>query len=282
MPPHDRRRHVFVVSDATGDTCERVARAALSQFQGTEVVLERVPKVRTDEQIAALMERVRLVHGVVVHTMVSVELRQAMTQAGLQHGVPTIDILGPLLTRLSEHLELSPLAQPGLFRHLDQAYWRRLEAVDFTVKHDDGLGIGTIGQAEIVLVGVSRSSKTPVSLYLSFRGWKVANVPFVPGIPLPPQLFHVEARRVVGFTLDPAHLRLLRLTRQRHLGTPALAAYVDPDAIRHEIRQARQLCIERDWPVLDVTAKAIEEVSTEVMQTIFLRTGQKKSPLDTE
>lgn len=277
-----RRRHVLVVSDATGNTCEMVARAALSQFEGTDIVVERVPRVRTAEQIAAVVDRARQVRGVVIHTLVSVELRQSMLQAGLGSGVPTVDILGPILTRLSEHLELSPLAQPGLFRHLDRAYWGRLDAVDFTVKHDDGLGIDGLDRAEIVLVGVSRSSKTPVSLYLSFRGWKVANVPIVPGIPLPPQLFQVDKRRIIGFTVDPAHLRRLRQSRQHNLGAPALAAYADLEAIRQEVRQARQLCLEHDWPLLDVTAKAIEEVSTEVMQTIFLRTGRKKSPLDSE
>jgi len=277
--PQTRRRHVFAVSDATGDTCEMVVRAALSQFEGTDVILERVPQVRSEEQITDIIARARQAHGVVVYTMVSVELRQCMLRAGLGTGVPTVDILGPILTRLSEHLELSPLAKPGLFRHLDQAYYGRLEAVDFTVKHDDGLGIETIDRADIVLVGVSRTSKTPVGLYLSFRGWKVANVPFVAGIDLPAELFQVDARRIVGLTIDPLHLRLLRLSRQRHLGSSSLRTYTDADEIKREIREAQRMFHAYSWPVLDVTAKAIEETSTEVMQTICLRTGQQRGSL---
>lgn len=275
-PTTTRRRHVFVVSDATGDTCEMVVRAALTQFAGTDVIRDRVPNVRTEEQIAAVVERAAQVHGVVVYTMVSLDLRQKMLLAGLRHGVPTVDIMGPILTRLSEHLELSPLAQPGIFRHLDQAYFKRLEAVDFTVAHDDGLGADTLSEAEIVLVGVSRTSKTPVGLYLSFRGWKVANVPIIYGLDLPPQLFRVDQRRVVGFTIDPLQLRTLRVHRQRRMGADNLAGYVNEYEIRREIHFARSLFHERGWPVLDVTAKAIEETSTEVMQTIYARTGQKK------
>jgi regulator of PEP synthase PpsR (kinase-PPPase family) len=275
-----RRRHVFVVSDATGDTAEMVVRAALSQFQDTDVIVERFPRVRTEEQIASVIDRAARVHGVVIYTMVSVDLRQKMLQAGLHTGVPTLDIMGPILTRLSEHLELSPLARPGLFRHLDQAYFKRLEAVDFTLAHDDGLGAETLDQAEIVLVGVSRTSKTPVSLYLSFRGWKVANVPVVSGLDLPAQLFRVDARRIIGFTIDPGHLRALRAHRQRRMGAAVLSAYVDEEAIRREVEQALRLFHDRGWPVLNVTLKAIEETSTEVMQTLFARTGQKKSSHD--
>lgn len=278
-PPTWRRR-VFIVSDATGDTCDMVVRAALSQFQGTEVLLERYSHVRTEQQITAILQRAADVSGVVVYTMVSIELRQKMLAAGLQVGVPTLDILGPILTRLSHHLELSPLATPGLFRHLDQAYFKRLEAVDFTVAHDDGMGSDTLAQAEIVLVGVSRTSKTPVSLYLSFRGWKVANVPIVTGLDLPPQLFQIDPRRIVGFTIDPPALRTLRLVREKRMRAGMLGAYVNEDEIRREIDAAAALFRTHGWPVLNVTMKAIEETSTEVMQTIFSRTGQKKGSIE--
>ena len=272
--PGNRRRHVFVVSDATGDTCEQVVKAALSQFTATEVILERFPEVRTLEQIDEVLTKAARAHGVVVYTMVAVDLRQQLLHLGMRTGVPTVDIMGPILTRLSEHLELSPLAQPGLFKHLDRAYYSRLEAVDFTVKHDDGLGTATLDRAEIILVGASRTAKTPVSLYLSFRGWRVANVPLIPEMDLPPELFQVDQRRIVGFVMQPQQLQTLRFQRQHHLGTRHLGPYADLAGIAEEIRTSKRLFAKHGWPVLDVTSKAIEETSSEVMQIIFTRTGQ--------
>lgn len=270
-----RKRHIFVVSDATGGTCEIVVRAALSQFKGTDVVLEKVGHVRTAEQINEMIHRAAAVHGVVVYTMVSSELRQKMIIAGLNTGVPTVDILGPILTRLSDHLEISPLAQPGLFRQLDDEYFNRIEAVDFTVKHDDGMGLDTLEQAEIVLVGVSRTSKTPTSLYLSFRGWKVANVPVVLGLDLPQELFKIDQRRIIALTVNPPFLQAVREERARNLGA-GLGSYTDEEEIRKEVVFARRLFFENHWPTLNVTAKAIEETSSEVMQIIQSRTGQRK------
>ena len=273
---HTRRRHVFIVSDATGDTGEMVVRAALSQFEETQVLMERFGQVRTEEQVGDIIRRAASVRAVVVYTMVSVELRQKMLQEAMGMGVQTVDIMGPILTRLSDYLELSPLSRPGLFRHLDQSYFKRLEAVDFTVAHDDGLGLETLDQAEIIIVGVSRTSKTPVSLYLSFRGWKVANVPLVGGLDPPRQLFEIDPRRILGFTIDPRQLRTLRQHRERRLRAGALGAYVNEEAILREIETANRLFRAQGWPVLNVTSKAIEETSTDVMQTIFLRTGTKK------
>ncbi len=187
-------------------------------------------------------------------------------------------LLGPLLTRLSDLLEISPVSQPGLFRELDTEYFNRIDAVDYTVKHDDGLGLDTLGRAEIVIVGVSRSSKTPVSLYLSFRGWKVANVPIVPGLEVPPELLAIEQERIVGFTVDPPFLHLLRVEREKHLGA-RLGSYTDENEIVREVTYARRICFEHGWPVLNVTAKAIEEAATEVMGTIYARTGQRKGSI---
>lgn len=273
-----RQRNVFAVSDATGATCELVVQAALSQFQSTEVLLERVPFVRTASQIEGVLERAAAASGVVVYTMVAPDLRAVMLEGGLRRGVPTVDILGPILARLSDHLEISPLSKPGLLRHLDQDYFRRIESVEFTIQHDDGQRPDTLDRAEIVLVGVSRTSKTPVSLYLSLRGWKVANVPLVAGVEPPPELFRVDPRRVLGFTIDPAFLRLVREGRARHLGLAARDAYMDEEAIRSELLAAERLCHRQGWTVLNVTAKAIEETASEVMVTIASRTGERKEP----
>ncbi|UCE03061.1 MAG: kinase/pyrophosphorylase [Candidatus Latescibacterota bacterium] len=275
--PPKRRRHVFVVSDATGATCETVVKAALSQFTSTDVVLERFSEIRSEKQIEEVVERAAEVEGVVVYTMVSIELRQKMLQLGLRRGVSTIDILGPILTRLADHLELSPRSQPGLFRHLNRMYYARIDAVDFTVKHDDGLGADTIDRAEIVLVGVSRTSKTPVSLYLSFRGWKVANIPVIYGLDLPAQLLKIDQRKIVGLYMQPQQLHALRRRRRDHLRAHGMGDYADPDGIDQELKLSRRLFTKHGWPILDVTAKAIEEISSEVMQILFTRTGESKN-----
>lgn len=273
-----RQRHVFAVSDATGATCELVVQAALSQFQSTEVLLERVPFVRTPSQIEGVLERAAAICGVVVYTMVAPDLRAVMLEGGLRRGVPTVDVLGPILTRLSDHLEISPLSQPGLLRHLDADYFRRIESVEFTIQHDDGLRPESLDRAEIVLVGVSRTSKTPVSLYLSLRGWKVANVPLVAGVDPPPELLRLDPRRVLGFTIDPAFLRQIREERARHVGLTPRDAYVDEQAIRAELLAAERLCHRQGWTVLNVTAKAIEETASEVMVTVSARTGERREP----
>ncbi len=171
------RRYVFAVSDATGKTCETVVQAALTQFTTTQITLETYSNVRTLKKIHEILQRASMVNGVIIYTMASPKLRRKITELGRLNGVPTVDILGPVLTRLSDLLEISPLAKPGLFRQLDSDYFKRIEAVDYTIKHDDGMGLGSIAAAEIVLLGVSRTSKTPVSIYLSYRGWKVANIP---------------------------------------------------------------------------------------------------------
>lgn len=261
----------MVLSDSTGRTGEMLVRAALAQFQGTEVDLEVIPRVQDRARLNPIMRRASILESVVVYTMVSEDLRRAVTEEGMNHGVPTVDVMGPLLTRLSDLLEISPMAKPGLFRQLDEEYFRRIESIDFAVKHDDGAGLDTLDQAEIVLVGVSRASKTPLSIYLSYRGWKVANVPFVAGIPLPPQLDRVDPNRVVALVVNPSTLQAIRRERERNLGR-TLEGYTDLRKIREEMLQARRVFEEKGWPILDVTQKSIEESATEIMRIIYART----------
>ncbi|MBN2433387.1 MAG: kinase/pyrophosphorylase [Acidobacteria bacterium] len=256
------------MSDATGQTCQTVVQAALSQFTSGDITLETVARVRSRDQIEAVLQQAKAQSGVVVFTMVSTELRHMVTEMGMQLGVPTIDILGPILIRFSEMFEISPLAQPGLFRQLDSEYFRRIEAVDYTIKHDDGAGLTTLDQADIVLVGVSRTSKTPVSIYLAYRGCKVANVPLVPARPVPRELLRVPSRRVVALTISPDRLHLIRMERKRRLNHAALDDYIDPAQIRREVGFGNRLYHQQGWPVLDVTYKAIEETAAEVLRLV--------------
>ncbi|MDY7039325.1 MAG: pyruvate, water dikinase regulatory protein [Chloroflexota bacterium] len=258
-------QRVFVVSDATGTTAEMVLRAALTQFEVMTMTVERVPNVRSGEQVREVVRRAARQHGFIVHTLVSADLRQVMLEEGRRLNVDTIDLMGPLLTRLTTRLNVSPLARPGLFRQLDEAYFRRVEAVDFTVQHDDGRNVQTLKDADIVLAGVSRTSKTPLSMYLSFHGWRVANVPLVLDVEPPRQLLQLPSQNVVALTINPdrlydiRHARLQRITR----GLPL--DYVDPVSIRKEIRYANRIFHAQGWPVVDVTRKSLEEIASEVI-----------------
>lgn len=272
----ERQRYIFAVSDATGDTCLRVANAALSQFSSTKVEMETVSNVRTLKQIKSIIKRAASINGIIIYTMVSPKFRQEITELGRKNGVPTLDILGPVLTRFSDLLEISPLAQPGLFRQLDDEYYKRIEAVDFTIKHDDSLGLSTLHEAEVVLVGASRTTKTPVSIYLSYRGWKVANIPVIMDQELPKEIKNIDYRKIIAFTVNPHRLHLIRLDRQYKLQNVDLREYTDPDQIKREVIYGLHLYKKHRWPVLNVTNKSIEETSTEVMRIIYMKSGTKK------
>ena len=271
-----RKRHIFIVSDASGQTGERVVDAALRQFKTTEVVKKVVPHVLSLPQIQDVIDEAAGVDGIVIFTLVSPDARQKISDLGRYEGVPTIDLLGPLLTRFSDLLELSPMAMPGLDRQLDDDYFKRIESVDFTIKHDDGLRLDTIEKAEIVLLGVSRTSKTPVSIYLAYRGWKVANVPIICGQSLPPELSTVDKRRVIALTVKPSRLQLIRLERKRNLNNVDLGDYTQMDQVREEVTYGLKLYRDIGCPILDVTYKSIEETSTDVMRLIYSQTGDKK------
>ena len=270
------KRYVFAVSDATGKTCETVVQAALTQFTTTQITLETFSNVRTLKQIQYILQRASTVNGVIIYTMASPKLRQKITELGRLNGVPTVDILGPVLTRLSDLLEISPLAKPGLFRQLDSDYFKRIEAVDFTIKHDDGLSLASIDAAEIVLLGVSRTSKTPVSIYLSYRGWKVANIPIFPDEELPGEIHGIEQKKIIALTINPRRLEVIRCQRQMKLKAGPYSNYTDIEQIRREVLFAMRQYEKWQWPILDVTYKSIEETATEVMRLIYAQSGLKK------
>jgi regulator of PEP synthase PpsR (kinase-PPPase family) len=256
---------VLVVSDGTGVTAEQVLSAALMQFEGAEVEVERRPGVRSREQVRQVVQEAAQVGAFIVHTLVSDKLREEMVRAGRLYNVEMIDLMGPLLARLSQQLAVSPAEKPGLFRQLNEEYFRRIETIEFALRHDDGLRVRELPQAEIVLVGVSRTFKTPLSIYLAFKGWLVANVPIVLKTKPPSVLFDLPAGRVFGLTIDPVRLAALRRVRQEHLGG-ATGEYANPDFVRREVEYALSIFrSQREWPVVDVTDKPIEEIVSEIL-----------------
>jgi regulator of PEP synthase PpsR (kinase-PPPase family) len=268
---------IYAVSDATGSTAEGVIRAALTQFDAANVTVSRHGGVRDVESIRKIIAEAAQTGGFIVHTFVSEPLRRFMLTEGRAHNVITIDLMGPLLARLSELMATPPRAQPGLFSPFDPDYMQRIEAIDYTVRHDDGRSIFDLDRAEIVLVGVSRTAKTPLSIYLSYRGWKVANIPLILDVEPPRNsssealLFTLPRRRVVGLIVRPERLVEfgttvpLRKARIERMGTRAFG-YADPEHVRKELAFAYEVFGRRpDWPLVDVTSKPIEETAAEVV-----------------
>jgi [pyruvate, water dikinase]-phosphate phosphotransferase / [pyruvate, water dikinase] kinase len=269
-----RTHRVYIISDATGTTGQRVVRAALAQFANADVTVELKPGVREAEEVQRLVEEAGQVGGTIVHTLAIPELRQIMVQQGRMHHVVTIDLMGPLVARLSDALELAPLARPGLLKQLDESYLQRIEAIDFTVRHDDGRNPESLPDAELVLVGVSRTSKTPISIFLAYRGWRVANVPVIAEIEPPPGLSLVDRSRVVALTIDPKRLVLLRKARANRMGRRATVQYANLDHVQQELDWAELLLRRHRWATVDVTNKSIEESAAEIITLQRRRTGE--------
>lgn len=256
---------IFVISDGTGGTAELTLRAALAQFNQADAEIQTLGEVRTEDQVKTLIEEAARVGGFVVHTVVSINLRAAIIDLGRLHDVETIDLMGPLLAKLSLQLHDVPSEKPGLFRKLNKEYFNRIEAMEFAFRHDDGQRAHQLQNADIVLVGVSRTFKTPLSIYLAFKGWLVGNVPVILDLPVPSTLFELEVGKVFCLTTRPRHLSVLRSVRHEHLGG-ATGNYATEEYVREELSYANRIFARRpDWPIIDVTKKPIEEISSEIL-----------------
>lgn len=263
--------NVFLLSDATGETAEKIVMAALLQFADKEVRLRRVCHVRNKNQVYEGLDDVVNQGGMVVYTIVDRELARLVHDECEALGIPSLDLMTPLLMKVAEFFGRSPKGIPGLLHGVDEEYFRRIEAIEFTVKHDDGQETRNLHKAEIVLVGVSRTSKTPLSIYLAHRGWKVANVPLVKGIDPPKELFEVDPSRVAALFIDPQRLVELRAARLRNIGQDPRAAYADYEEIEEELLYARKIYRRNSWVVVDVSGKAVEETANEVLVKLKLK-----------
>ncbi len=258
-------RKIFIVSDGTGQTALQTLNAAMTQFTVSDISIERRSDVLTIEQVTEIVEEAAETDGIIVHTVVSHELRTAIRRAGRLREVETIDLFGPLLARLSEYFEYSPKEKPGLFRKLNEEYFRRIDAMEFVLAHDDGQRAAELHKAEIVLIGVSRTFKTPLCIYFAFKGWFAANVPIIMDIRPPSSLFRLPKGRVFCLTTSPRRLADLRSVRDEYLSHHT-GSYADPDFVRNELMYAKRIFRERDdWPLIDVTNKPIEEIASEIL-----------------
>ena len=261
-----KQLHLHLVSDATGDTVRSVARACLVQFEGVEATEHFWVLVRSSVQMERVIDGIAAHPGLVLCTVVDDALRNTLEAACRQIGVPYVALLDPVINAISGYVGGQSRGQPGRQHELDAAYFDRIEAMHFTMAHDDGQATDTLDDANVILVGVSRTSKTPTCIYLANRGLKAANVPFVPGIALPKGLSLATRPLIVGLTVHPSRLIQIRRNRLLMLHEDTETAYVDGELVDEEVKEARRFFLSKNWPVIDVTRRSIEETAAAIIQ----------------
>jgi regulator of PEP synthase PpsR (kinase-PPPase family) len=267
VPKDNTVQHIYLLSDATGETVERVVRAALSQFKDVEIKLHRLNRLRTREDVSEALSMVLQVRGIIIYTLVNTELAQFLHDEAEANNLEAVDLITPLLFKFSRFFGMLPQEKPGLLHQLNAEYHKRVEAVNFAVKHDDGQEPRNLGKADLVLVGVSRTSKTPLSMYLANKGYKVANIPLVKGIDPPRELFQIDQHKVIALIINAKRLVELRSSRLRNLRQSPKGSYADYENVEDELEYCRQLFRSHpEWLLIDVTHKAIEETATEILK----------------
>ena len=256
---------VFVVSDGTGETCAAAVRAAMLQFQAPWR-LRSFGGIRHESELRRVMARAAESRALVVFSLVEGRIVAALQQEAERLGVASVDLLGPLIAKVAQRLHTEPRHQPGLLHGFTDDYFKRVEAVEVAVRHDDGANQKTLPEAEIVLTGVSRTSKTPLSMYLAQRGYKTGNVPIVPQVEPSRVLLEMDPRKIFGLVIDPTKLKPLRQARVRAIGSRNYtASYTDNEAMKTEIERARRICRQRGWKMVDVGGRAVEENATRII-----------------
>ncbi len=267
--------NLHLVSDATGETLNSITRATASQFEQPVIVYHRWSLIRTRFQLHRVLEGIEAEPGPVLSTVIDKALRNDLETTCLRLGVQVVNVLDPVMSLLQSHIGTQAQARPGRQYVLDADYFRRIDAMHYVLAHDDGQAQAGTAEADVVIVGVSRSSKTPTSFYLANRGIKAANVPLVPGTPDPPGLA-APVCPVIGLTLDPQALIEIRRHRLKLIAAGSdtgrvrqdVSDYVDVEAVKAELLWARRLCTRRGWPVIDVTRRSIEETAATVLQLV--------------
>ena len=259
------RLHLHLLSDSTGETLENIAKAALAQYDDVETIRHFWPMVRNDAHLDRVLGEIAQNPGLVLFTLVNPALRQMLEQRVKALALPAVAALDPVTDALSGLLGQAAKARPGRQHILDAAYFARVDAIQFTIVHDDGLHAEDWEEADIVLAGVSRSSKTPTSIYLANRGYKTANIPVVVESPPPASLFTLEHPLIVGLTSSADRLIQVRRNRLLSLNESHDTSYVAAEAVAREVAWAKRMFADNDWPVIDVTRRSIEETAAAIM-----------------
>jgi regulator of PEP synthase PpsR (kinase-PPPase family) len=266
---------VIVISDGTGQTATDMARSAMVQFEEKDVYFTRYKNIRTREQIEAIFNEAAIHHDMIVYTIVSGEIREYIKEISRKKHVRSVDLLGPVLESFANYFEREPAMEPGRLHAVNDDYFNRVAAIEFTLNHDDGKNMNSLETCDAVLVGISRTSKTPLSIYLSMKGIKVVNIPIIPNIDLPEKLFDVDQRKVFALTIDADalyHIRQNRLTRLGVSPTSNTGDYAEMSKVIDEIDWADNIFKEnKRWPVFNVTGKALEETAAEIQKLLNMR-----------
>jgi len=273
-----QRFHLHLVSDATGETLSSVARACLVQFEQVQPIEHMWWLVRSQGQVARVVAGIEAEPGVVLATLMDGAVRALLEEACRQLRVPFIPVLDPVMAALSGYLNVEFGAQPGRQHVLDAEYFARIDAMHYTLAHDDGQLLTGLEDADVVLTGVSRTSKTPTCMYLANRGIKAANVPLIPGMPPPPELLDLKRPLIVGLTKEPKSLADIRRSRLKFLQQNEETDYADEEQVKAEVAEARRFFARQGWPVIDVTRRSIEEASATILQLLTQRREAGASP----
>lgn len=256
---------IYVISDGTGRTAQQAVKAALTQFKGSNPEIKRYGNILNIQQVMEVVSWAKAEKAIIIHTLVTDKLREELVKLTRIHHVESIDLMGPLLHRLSDHLSADPSEEPGLYRVLSDSYFRKIETMQFAIKHDDGKRIYNIDKAEIIILGVSRTFKTPLSIYLAFRGWYVANVPIILDFPVPDEVLQIPSEKIYCLTTYPSRLTQLRRAREDRLKV-STGNYADPVYVRKEINYANRIFGSHPgWQKINVTSKSIEEIAAEII-----------------
>ena len=267
----EKHNTFFLLSDGTGETAEVMINAAIAQFSKHDVKLIRIGRILIEDQVSEQLDRAVRSQALVFYTFVNRELATFTDNECKTRRLECLDLISPLLLKMTKFFGHYPQGTPGLLHEVGEEYFHRMEAMEFTLKNDDGQSVSHVEEADIVLVGVSRSSKTPLSIYLSCRGFKVVNFPLVKGIPLPPALLDADSSKVVGLFLEVKQLLGRREIRVKTLGVAPSTNYIDYDSVKQELRWARSLCRDNNWKVIHVTDKSVEEIAHEVLVKLKMK-----------
>ena len=270
MPQSGSQRffHLHLVSDATGETLNTVAKAAAAQYADFRPIAHIYALVRTPSQLNRALREIEAQPGIVLFTLINPDIRKHLEQQCEAMGVPCLSILDPIISILAEYLNATSRPQVGGQHALNSDYFRRIDALNFTMAHDDGQNLDDIGKSDVILLGVSRTSKTPTSIYLAQRGVRTANIPIVPSIPVPRQLFEVEGPLVVGLIASAERIAQIRRHRLLSLKESRSTDYVDPRLITDELMAMKSLCSQNDWPMIDVTRRSVEETAATILNML--------------
>ncbi len=263
-----REPTIIVCSDSVGETSETVVRAAMRQFEGRQVKIRRFSHIRNEDEIREIVQEAAEKGAFIAYTLVQPELRETIRIEAIRSDVRIVDIMGPMMQALVELLHEVPQAKPGLLHRMDEGYFKRVEAIEFAVKCDDGRDARGILQAEIMLIGVSRTSKTPLSIFLAHKGYKVANFPLVPEVRIPQELFEIPKKRIFGLTMDAEQILRIRTERLKAMGLPYGATYATLQRIVEELEYAHRIMTKLDCHILDVSDKAIEETAGLIIEYV--------------